>query len=120
MCGRYGLLDDLPRRFGFAERLNLAPSYSIAPTQAAPVVRQRADGHGRNLTPCVRAWCRYGRLTGNGPGSNLGRVARGFPRDLGLRTGGGARRVFGAIGPPREATTSDDRRCCQPDGEAQR
>ncbi len=52
MCGRYALatpVDELQRRFGFAERPNLAPSYNIAPTQAAPVVRRRPDAGGREL-----------------------------------------------------------------------
>ncbi len=52
MCGRYALatpVPDLQQRFGFAERLNLAPSYNVAPSQQAPVVRRRADGSGREL-----------------------------------------------------------------------
>ncbi|HET6518666.1 MAG TPA: SOS response-associated peptidase [Geminicoccaceae bacterium] len=52
MCGRYTLatpVDDLQRRFGFAERPNLAPSYNIAPTQAAPVIRRWAAAGGREL-----------------------------------------------------------------------
>ena len=52
MCGRYVLstpVDELQRRFGFLELPNLPPSYNVAPTQNAPVVRQRPDGDGHEL-----------------------------------------------------------------------
>ncbi len=52
MCGRYALFTpvaDLQRLFGFLERPNLAASYNVAPTQAAPVVRRRRDDEGREL-----------------------------------------------------------------------
>ena len=52
MCGRYVLatpVTELQRRFGFRELPNLPPSYNIAPTQTAPVVRLRPDGADREL-----------------------------------------------------------------------
>ena len=55
MCGRYLLKateDDLRRLFGFVEHPNLAPRYNIAPTQDAPVVRQRREPRGeRTIHP---------------------------------------------------------------------
>ena len=52
MCGRYSLTtapEALRRIFGFVNLPNLAPRYNVCPTQAAPVVRPRADGQGREL-----------------------------------------------------------------------
>jgi putative SOS response-associated peptidase YedK len=49
MCGRYALKateEELRRLFGFVERPNLAPRYNIAPTQEAPVIRQRREPVG--------------------------------------------------------------------------
>src|SRR5262249_14275600 len=49
MCGRYLLkspVDALKRAFGFVEQPNLMPRYNIAPTQEAPVLRQRREPAG--------------------------------------------------------------------------
>lgn len=49
MCGRYALKaseEELRRLFDFAERPNLAPRFNIAPTQEAPIIRQRRDPPG--------------------------------------------------------------------------
>lgn len=57
MCGRYLLksaADDLRLLFGFIERPNLAPRYNIAPTQDAPVVRQRRDPPGERTLQNLR------------------------------------------------------------------
>jgi putative SOS response-associated peptidase YedK len=47
MCGRYVQTtpaEALGRLLGFDERPNLAPRWNVAPTQAAPVIRQGEDG----------------------------------------------------------------------------
>jgi putative SOS response-associated peptidase YedK len=57
MCGRFLLktaLEELARLFGFAERPNLAPHYNIAPTQDAPVIRQRREPAGQRSIAGLR------------------------------------------------------------------
>ncbi|MGO8914339.1 MAG: SOS response-associated peptidase [Stellaceae bacterium] len=57
MCGRYLLQTpsgELRRVFGFVEQPNLAPRYNIAPTQAAPVVRQRREPAGERTLRALR------------------------------------------------------------------
>jgi putative SOS response-associated peptidase YedK len=57
MCGRYLLkatADDLRRLFGFVEHPNLAPRYNIAPTQDAPIVRQRREPRGERTLSSLR------------------------------------------------------------------
>jgi len=57
MCGRYLLrspVDALRRAFGFVETPNLAPRYNIAPTQAAPAVRQRREPAGERTIQLLR------------------------------------------------------------------
>lgn len=55
MCGRYLLTtpsEALRRMFGFIEHPNLEPLYNIAPTEEAPVLRQRRQPKGeRTLKP---------------------------------------------------------------------
>jgi putative SOS response-associated peptidase YedK len=48
------------RRLGFVEQPNLAPRYNIAPTQEAPVVRQRREPAGERTLPTLR----LGRVPG--------------------------------------------------------
>jgi len=57
MCGRYLLKatdDDLRRLFGYVEHPNLAPRYNIAPTQDAPVMRQRREPAGERTLANLR------------------------------------------------------------------
>jgi putative SOS response-associated peptidase YedK len=57
MCGRYTLktpASELQKWFGFVEQPNLAPRYNIAPTQEAPVVRQRRDPPGQRSLANLR------------------------------------------------------------------
>ncbi len=57
MCGRYALKateDELRRLFGFTEKPNLAPRYNIAPTQDAPVIRQRREPKGERTLGNLR------------------------------------------------------------------
>jgi len=57
MCGRYLLkspVDALKRAFGFVEQPNLMPRYNIAPTQDAPVVRQRREPKGERTLQMLR------------------------------------------------------------------
>jgi putative SOS response-associated peptidase YedK len=57
MCGRYLLkspVDALRRAFGFVEQPNLMPRYNIAPTQDAPVVRQRREPKGERTLQMLR------------------------------------------------------------------
>jgi putative SOS response-associated peptidase YedK len=57
MCGRYLLRttsSELQRLFGFVEQPNLAPRYNIAPTQEAPVVRQRREPAGERTLQNLR------------------------------------------------------------------
>lgn len=57
MCGRYLLrssASELKRAFGFSETPNLAPRYNIAPTQEAPVVRQRRVPAGERSIAVLR------------------------------------------------------------------
>jgi putative SOS response-associated peptidase YedK len=57
MCGRYLLRttsSELQRLFGFVEQPNLAPRYNIAPTQEAPVVRQRREPAGERTLQALR------------------------------------------------------------------
>jgi putative SOS response-associated peptidase YedK len=57
MCGRYLLTtpsEALARLFSFIERPNLPPRYNIAPTQDAPVVRQRRDPPGERSLQTLR------------------------------------------------------------------
>src|SRR5579863_9280440 len=57
MCGRYLLkatADDLRRLFDFVEHPNLEPRYNIAPTQEAPVVRQRREPRGERSIHALR------------------------------------------------------------------
>jgi putative SOS response-associated peptidase YedK len=70
MCGRYKLAtpaDVLRDVFGFVERPNLPARYNIAPTQDAPVVRQRRQPRGertaRNLRwGLVPPWAKDARI----------------------------------------------------------
>jgi putative SOS response-associated peptidase YedK len=57
MCGRYFLKAteaELRALFGFIERPNLAARYNIAPTQEAPVVRQRRAPEGERTIQQLR------------------------------------------------------------------
>jgi putative SOS response-associated peptidase YedK len=57
MCGRYLLkstVEDLRRLFDFVEWPNLAARYNIAPTQEAPVVRQRRAPAGERTIHNLR------------------------------------------------------------------
>jgi len=57
MCGRYLLTSaesELRPIFRFVERPNLAPRYNIAPTQAAPVVRERREPEGERTIQALR------------------------------------------------------------------
>jgi putative SOS response-associated peptidase YedK len=57
MCGRYFLItpgDELKGQFGFVEQPNLAPRYNIAPTQEAPVLRQRREPAGERTLQNLR------------------------------------------------------------------
>ena len=57
MCGRYALkatAEELRNLFGFVERPNLAPRYNIAPTQEAPIIRQRRDPPGERTIGQLR------------------------------------------------------------------
>ena len=57
MCGRYFLKAteaELRALFGFIERPNLAARYNIAPTQEAPVVRQRRVPEGERTIQQLR------------------------------------------------------------------
>ncbi len=57
MCGRYVLTsapETLKRLFKFIELPNFAPRYNIAPTQEAPVVRQRRDPPGERTLQALR------------------------------------------------------------------
>jgi putative SOS response-associated peptidase YedK len=57
MCGRYFLKAteaELRALFGFIERPNLAARYNIAPTQEAPVVRQRREPKGERTIQQLR------------------------------------------------------------------
>jgi putative SOS response-associated peptidase YedK len=57
MCGRYLLKateDDLRRLFGFVEQPNLSARYNIAPTQDAPIVRQRREPRGERTIQSLR------------------------------------------------------------------
>jgi putative SOS response-associated peptidase YedK len=57
MCGRYLLkssVDALRRAFGFVEQPNLMPRYNIAPTQDAPVLRQRREPKGERTLQMLR------------------------------------------------------------------
>jgi putative SOS response-associated peptidase YedK len=57
MCGRYVLRtssSELKRLFGFVEQPNLGPRYNIAPTQDAPVLRQRRQPAGERTLQNLR------------------------------------------------------------------
>jgi putative SOS response-associated peptidase YedK len=57
MCGRYLLKaseDELRRLFDFIAHPNLPPRYNIAPTQEAPVVRQRREPKGQRTIQNLR------------------------------------------------------------------
>src|SRR5215471_1031154 len=57
MCGRYLLKateSELRALFGFIERPNLAARYNIAPTQEAPVIRQRREPKGERTIQNLR------------------------------------------------------------------
>jgi putative SOS response-associated peptidase YedK len=57
MCGRYLLkapADALRRAFGFVEQPNLMPRYNIAPTQEAPVIRERREPKGERTLQMLR------------------------------------------------------------------
>lgn len=57
MCGRYVLTspaEALRRLFGFVEQPNLAPRVNIAPTQEAPVIRQRRQPAGERTLQALR------------------------------------------------------------------
>ncbi|HKF73680.1 MAG TPA: SOS response-associated peptidase [Stellaceae bacterium] len=57
MCGRYLLkapADALRRPFGFVEQPNLMPRYNIAPTQDAPVIRERREPKGERTLQLLR------------------------------------------------------------------
>ncbi len=57
MCGRYILTtptEALKRLFDFIEQPNLAPHYNIAPTQDAPVLRQRREPAGERTLQNLR------------------------------------------------------------------
>jgi len=57
MCGRYLLkapADALRRAFGFVEQPNLMPRYNIAPTQDAPVLRERREPKGERTLQMLR------------------------------------------------------------------
>jgi len=57
MCGRYKLStpgEDLRNVFGFVEHPNLAARYNIAPTQEAPVLRQRREPKGERTLQNLR------------------------------------------------------------------
>ena len=57
MCGRYLLKAteaELRALFGFIERPNLPARYNIAPTQEAPIVRQRRDPPGQRTIAQLR------------------------------------------------------------------
>lgn len=57
MCGRYLLKAPaaaLRRAFGFVEQPNLMPRYNIAPTQDAPVIRERREPKGERTLQMLR------------------------------------------------------------------
>jgi putative SOS response-associated peptidase YedK len=57
MCGRYTLkssASELRPLFRFIERPNLAPRYNIAPTQEAPVIRERREPQGERTIAALR------------------------------------------------------------------
>jgi len=57
MCGRYLLkapAEALRRAFGFVEQPNLMPRYNIAPTQDAPVIRERREPKGERTLQMLR------------------------------------------------------------------
>jgi putative SOS response-associated peptidase YedK len=57
MCGRFLLTspeEALSHLFDYVERPNLAPRYNIAPTQDAPVVRQRRKPQGQRTIQMLR------------------------------------------------------------------
>jgi putative SOS response-associated peptidase YedK len=57
MCGRYVLTspaEALRRLFDFVEQPNLAPRINIAPTQEAPVIRQRREPAGERTLRALR------------------------------------------------------------------
>ena len=57
MCGRYFLITpsgELQREFGFTERPNLVKRFNIAPTQEAPVLRQRREPAGERSLQNLR------------------------------------------------------------------
>jgi putative SOS response-associated peptidase YedK len=70
MCGRYKLTtpaDVLRDVFGFIERPNLPARYNIAPTQEAPVVRQRRQPKGERTVQNLRwglipSWAKDARI----------------------------------------------------------
>lgn len=69
MCGRYKLAtpaEVLRDVFGFVERPNLPARYNVAPTQDAPVVRQRRQPAGERTVQNLR-WgsFRHGQKTPN-------------------------------------------------------
>lgn len=70
MCGRYKLAtpaEVLRDVFGFVERPNLRARYNIAPTQEAPVVRQRRQPKGERTVQNLRwglipSWAKDARI----------------------------------------------------------
>ncbi len=70
MCGRYKLTtpaEVLRDIFGFVERPNLPARYNIAPTQEAPVLRQRRQPRGERTLQNLRwglipAWAKDARI----------------------------------------------------------
>jgi putative SOS response-associated peptidase YedK len=72
MCGRYKLTTPagmLREAFGFVERPNLPPRYNIAPTQEAPVLRQRREPKGERTLQNLRwglipSWAKDGKIAG--------------------------------------------------------
>jgi putative SOS response-associated peptidase YedK len=70
MCGRYVLKtpsEEMRRAFDFVEHPNLAPRYNVAPTQEAPVIRQRRTPAGERTLQNLRwglvpAWAEDPRI----------------------------------------------------------